>query len=599
MPVEPARVAACSRISQLRALLIAFAAMAQTGSLMAQTDRPVDRDDAPAIMTLRGRQYDLYPDEVLRERGFNRPDLPPGQNAGWVYLDAYNARTELPEDIDELMFQASDGNWPEGEDGARLAAWLDQNQTALDLCRRAAAMSDCVMPVCGDPDESMIGILLPTLSEHRMLARMLAADAQRRKHEGRHEIAMENVLTIQRMGNHIAGGFTLIEYLVGVACSGLASRCATRLVEDADIDADVLAAASADLASAAESFPDWISGMEGERRLNELSVDDFMASGSLIQTLASQWPQNLIRGDADGWMKLVVRIRRLYLPDRTMKRHVDRFYNDMFASIQPAADGQPEQMTGDDDVFMKSIPAWNVYARIMMPSLTRSFELSTINRSNQLRAQVQLAVTAYERRNKRQAASLDELVPEFLPQVPIDPMTGNPLAYHPLARSSSTQGPVGLELLDRNAKPGLPAPPSPAGPAAAGGAAGPGDATGDEPYVAHRSGDPSPPMSEWGAYVARFTAHYKLTESQVAAAQAMRAELESRATQFDRANGARLTELRARVARTADAALRRQLAADLERLRAPRDKLFEELVRRLGSLPTSEQRRAAVAVTPD
>ena len=104
--------------------------------------------DAPQTVTLRGQTFEVYPPELLRAKGMKAPDIPHDRNAAWVYVEAINAMIDMPAGVPrETIDAAASGSWPTGENAAKLATWLDQNQTALDQVRRASEMEAYHMPM--------------------------------------------------------------------------------------------------------------------------------------------------------------------------------------------------------------------------------------------------------------------------------------------------------------------------------------------------------------------------------------------------------------------------------------------------------------------
>jgi hypothetical protein len=53
----------------------------------------------PESIVLRGETMEVWPIENLAARGFHIQELPRGQNAAWVYIEAINAYADLPDEL--------------------------------------------------------------------------------------------------------------------------------------------------------------------------------------------------------------------------------------------------------------------------------------------------------------------------------------------------------------------------------------------------------------------------------------------------------------------------------------------------------------------
>lgn len=561
-----------SRMRPAAAALFACAMLA-VPPIEAQESAPGD-GVAPRKVTLRGNAYDEYPVEKLRERGIRVPDVPDDRNAAYVYIDAYNARVDLPPDLQDAFDRATVGDWPKDDSGRQLAEWLEQNRPALDLARRAAAMPDCRMPVFGGDDEMLFALLLPTMSEHRQLARMLAAEAAYRQSTGDAAGAVESVLTLQHMANHVAGGTFIIEHLVGNAICELTSQTLQRLAADESLDDAVVRRALAESESLAAEFPDWEISVANEQAMILDAAQRAMENPAMLPEFASSGFAMTVDSSVDeGWRRLGRRLARLHMPDRTVNRQLKSHFAAVHAAAQPAAPGRPAAWGLNDDAAAEGIPIWNVVGRMLLPSLSRSFELDVRARSNLDRARINLAAAAYRRRHGAAPRRIDELVPAYVQSIPLDPSTGSPLAL--------TSGDVAVPMLDRDfriARPGG-SQPAPARPPA---------------IVPAPSADGvAPRSSQWRQYVEDFIKRYRLDAVQQKTAFGVLEQLERRAAAFEQVHGARLSELRARLARTARDAERKALSEEMNSVAAPLNAMYEELKQRLETLPTEQQRKRA------
>ena len=158
----------------------------------------------PSSITIRGDTHQVWPIQLLQERGFDVRVIPEDQNAAGKYLEAVNAYADLPDSLEDAFGHVLAHAWL--TDQKALADFMKQdgNQRAISLARRASHMEQCQMPYFGDPEGSIISMLLPNLSHLRMLSKTMVVEAKRLEAQGKIDDAIEIYLDVMRMGGHIS-----------------------------------------------------------------------------------------------------------------------------------------------------------------------------------------------------------------------------------------------------------------------------------------------------------------------------------------------------------------------------------------------------------
>ena len=506
-------------------------------------------------ITIQGRQFEIYPPEKLRLRGLEPPDIPQDENAAWVYLRAINAMTPLPNKLAGAHEAALGGDWPGGEDGERLAAWIGDNRAALDLVRQASQMRDHYMPFMRGDTDALLAALLPTLGPERRLAKMLAVDATYQMSRGDASAAIDNYLTAQRMAHHVGNGKTLIEGLVGIAIGGVADRGLMRIADAGYADSEELKSAVAEMQQLAETLPSFEQMVRAEQQWVESCVDDMIDVPGFFGYVSSGFGTGPTRDAAPtGWTRLQRALRRLYLPDRAIKKNFSRHYDALIKTSKTAEDGTVGDIIEESKLF-EQIPAWDFVTRMMMPSLSRAHELTLRGKSNFVRTRLRLAAAAYKADHGRDPPTLASLVPLYIAEAPADPMTGYDFDYE--ATGGAEGGPGGLAMVSRE----------------------------NEEELRKKRRTPAilnPRASKWRRFVRNFAKRYQFSDPQQAAAEAVLRDVEARAADFERAQGARIQQL--------IEAGKSEAAAEKM---GPLDRLFGELKKRLDALPTTQQRAHA------
>ena len=419
------------------------------GVARAETDREV--------VEVRGELMSVWPAADLRERGFDIPDIPRDENAAWVYLDAWNTYPDLPNDLVDAFDHALAKAWPDNQ--PQLRKWLTRkkNRTAISLARKAARMDRCRMPYFGDPDGSIVSVLLPSLSHHRKVAKLVVVDGRRLAAQKDYRGAMENYATAMRMGHHVAQGFTLIEGLVGVAFWSIGDRAVRDMVLRYDIPKHDLADIFDDWKRLKPLMPTGQRGFEGERLFGPGIVDEVISSPTHLIRNLNGWSNydvfSVPAKPQDGWDRLEARIGRVFLPDRTIKRHMIEYYDAWVETTRvPYYDERVQNF--DEQQQIMRIPRWDVFSRALLPSLSRARVLTAHCRTDTRATTLALALRLHALRNRgKYPADLADLSVEIEPDDRIDPFGGGEFGYA-TASGAWTLHSVGPDGIDDGGNPG-------------------------------------------------------------------------------------------------------------------------------------------------
>jgi hypothetical protein len=509
--------------------------------------------DEPKKVTVGGRELEVYSPEELRARGFEVPDIPEDQNAAWVYLEAFDRIANWPSVSGEAIEAAVDGEWPEGEDGDLLAAWVEENGASLDLLRQASRMDQCYMPFFRDDSDVLFMGRFPTLSPARGAARALSIEAAWHLSKGNVEAALECHLATQRLANHIGNGETLIEGLVGIAISKRAGAGLRQIAESGLADAELLEASVAEMNELAGSFPSFEQMVRAEQRWAGAFVDDAIEIPGAVWMVVGGGDGETATPPMTGWHRLSVRLRRLYLPDRAIKKHLREHYDAIIEAAQIDAAGGKAPL--EEDRLYERIPAWDVLSRMALPSLARLHEVVLESRSSFERTRLTMAVEAYKAGHGEYPAQLTSLVPEYVASIPVDPMTSYEFEYE--ATSGAGADVSGLKQITRE----------------------------DRIELHKKRRTPAilnPRAAKWRRYVLSVCERYEFTDAQRVSAQAILRDVDARAGRYEQTHGESIQAL-----------IEAGESEELARRMGPLDKMFQELKQRLEALATAKQRAAA------
>ncbi len=107
--------------------------------------------------------------------------------------------------------------------------------TISDRLDRAARCQYCdwQLPI-GEPSQDFWTILLPEVQEMRSFARLLVVQVRHQIAQGRYDAAIKTFQTGYALSKHVGEGPTIVNGLVGVACSGIMSQQVQEFIQQPD-----------------------------------------------------------------------------------------------------------------------------------------------------------------------------------------------------------------------------------------------------------------------------------------------------------------------------------------------------------------------------
>jgi hypothetical protein len=301
-------------------------------------------------------------------------------------------------------------------------------------------MDRCQMPYFGDPENSIVGVLLPNLSHFRFLGKLMVVDGRRLEAQGAYDEATRNYLTAMSMGEHVAQGHTLIEGLVGIAVWAGADAATVDMALRRPLSAKQLRALGKELDRRASRLPTAERGLRGEREFGPAMVDElssrplrFFGNLSALTGPSDAWDiltPNPNTNPVDGWGQLELRIGRLVFPDRAIKRHMLGYYDLVLDRAAGSAYESANLVFDEEKYINEKIPAWDVVSRVLLPSLSRATLLGERSKANFEATRAVIAIRLHVLTHDNEPPEdLSELA-ESLPQgALIDPFSGDLLVY--------------------------------------------------------------------------------------------------------------------------------------------------------------------------
>lgn len=328
-------------------------------------------------------------------------------------------------------------------DETLIADLLARNQVVFDQVRKAVTFDVYEPPVFSWNEE------FPPISSLILLTQMLTTKAQANRLSGNQPEAVADCVTMLRLGGFVKGSpNSVIEYLVGLAMTGMGISETRSLVRDATLSAVELARLIETLQAIDTLNADLERSLKAEALLVANLFETAMNEGPDLSDLFSnlpEWVPTVPMGWASGYFlhrnrteqKLVAMYRSMLRNARWLYADRDRF--------DLGADGASDHGIRAVMAALKPNAFGKRMVEMLMPMmdgiLTRKCRTEASLRGTLLIA----ALRAYEQRTGSLPDDLSALVPDTLAAVPTDPFDCEPFRYCPERRIVYA---VGINLTD-------------------------------------------------------------------------------------------------------------------------------------------------------
>ncbi len=296
------------------------------------------------------------------------------------------------------------------------------------------------IPDSDDPAEQdmLIGVLLPTLGPQRWFARWFAFEARLRIAAGDAPGAVDSIETILLLGDQVEQDQFLIGYLVAMALEDLAIRAVSDMLvghRDTFADEDLVRLAHLLGQPRLGRIP-----LEGEEMwlqdfLQRTFTDDGNGDGHFtneglemlgqLEWLGASIGDGVVESTAATVQVALIgsRADQQRMADRAfaLLREEEAAGYDLYRSVTPRS-----------DMFVETLDEYRYRPlRIMLPALSNVVIKKLERRARVEACLVAIGAELFRRDTGGWPGSVGELVPRYLPFVPEDPVTGDPLTIVP------------------------------------------------------------------------------------------------------------------------------------------------------------------------
>lgn len=397
--------------------------------------------DAP-LESIRGLKMNRTLTAWLSSRGEDasgsEPDSEPqSQPEGSGEGDDEAAGTSARIDPNRLISNLHARPW-QGADLAPLQQWMDDNQEALDLLVAASTRPRFFVPTL----ESIRGhdtlLILASFADydlHRDVVASLATRAMGRLGEHRPQDAWQDTLACHRLARLAAQQPTVIHQLIARAVETVACQATIAVLSSPDTTGELADQIAQDLAQLAPLPPMYLAVDEAERfafldavlglaSRSEASRQIWGADGAPPEIALRAIDWNVILQDGNDWYDRIVEALRI--PDRENRQQkLNEIERDM-DRLRPTV---PEALYSTISRTQRSKLIGDILMRLLLPAM---FSIS--DASDRVDTLLDLVRTTAALRRYRETHGtypdkLDQLVPDYLSEVPVDAFCGVPYRY--------------------------------------------------------------------------------------------------------------------------------------------------------------------------
>jgi hypothetical protein len=359
----------------------------------------------------------VRPEASLVKIGCTLRHVPDKDNAAVLYTKASNISRKPEGRTWDLFFDVARSTWVEDPE---FEQWFDGEAECLKLIHQAVAKPDCEFPVFGHDDDPAYDVILPHLGMMRAFARYLACEGKRYEHNGDVRQAIESYLAIGTLAEHVRSPWPVcIVDLTSFACHGIEDRAIELCLANADVPAEDLRTIIRTYRQGIERLPTFAGMLKYEMYNQNSFVKEILDNPATAR--------RLFRPRSGP-------IRTIWLASM-IRRNTDRMkqdYERSRAALEEwAAKPAWEALRGETD-FRRQLQG-PIEERFLSRELLGPLSMAKLHYARILADERGImlfaAIKLYEKEKGTPPASLDDLVPGFVPELPVDPFSGNGFVY--------------------------------------------------------------------------------------------------------------------------------------------------------------------------
>ena len=368
------------------------------------------------------------------------------------------------EDPRDRVSRAIEAPW-RTEDFPDISAWLEAIDGPLALAVEASSRPRYYIPLLSaDDHDSMLDVVIPTLTRIAGLSKALTARAMRKLSDGDVAGSRRDLMACHRLARLLGQGMSIVSRLVMIAidadaCQGVIAAATSGKLPSADARAIL-----ADLQKL-PALPHTAEAMDRCERLFSLDCITQLSRGRSYEAeaeatgplaaLAGQMDWDLMLREFNQYFNRMAAIQRMPHAERTeanrlLEKECDAFFEDGLTSgiktILFRLGGRPFRKNMTRQVS-------RILLSLLMPTLNRASELYDIARMKFELTKLALALAAMKEETGAYPADLNALTPEYVPEIPQDLFSLKPLIYRRTEKGYVLYS-VGCNMIDDGGREG-------------------------------------------------------------------------------------------------------------------------------------------------
>ncbi|MBA4149560.1 MAG: hypothetical protein H0X66_15720 [Verrucomicrobia bacterium] len=360
---------------------------------------------------------------ITPDLDFKRPNIPNDQNAFFHLEKAYRGLDLSDADRLQVLANLYDGKW----DAETVEAILGANNTALALFRQHAASPTLLVPQI----QQIPSIENPLkgfeyLESWKNLALLHALHARSLFEGGGERESFEELLAILKIGHQMQdSGGGLIHYVYSASTKRIAIQQLPNMIGTTSLPTETLLS----FGNRLEVFRANLTGLSNAVKMEfewNVAVIDAIASGDLSIPGASGFGSSLM-----GKRPVLNRKETIHTFSEFAQVSLDSvnlYFSDMPVCLA-AVTLHPTNRASVPKLMLSGNATGKILSWMLLPSHARVFAFKSEQNSSISAIQTLIALRYYKETHGTLPETLNALVPEYLPSLPIDDFDGKPLRY--------------------------------------------------------------------------------------------------------------------------------------------------------------------------
>jgi hypothetical protein len=355
-----------------------------------------------------------------------REEMPDEDNSARVILEAAK---QMPKrwpsaDFHEEHYRLAPNELASGEDFVVLSKELASAREALMIADKLADMPHGRHQI--HYDRNPLGTLLPHVQECRNIVSLLLYEAMRRNWKGDSNGALKYCCAALNVGRSIGDEPIIISQLVRIACNVMVCQAIERTLGQGEPSPEDMSQLQK-LLEKEDAFSGLLAATRGERAMLH-QVFELVERGEIPLNMLEGLTSSSGRGDSQS-----DRLKNLAISLWRMDTREDNalFLSLMNRRVKEVQLPMHEQIAKEKafEQEVRGLPRNAVITRLLLPAMSKFSEAFRREHAYIRCTIVALAAERYRREKKAWPDNAEQLCPQYLGSVPLDPYDGKPLRY--------------------------------------------------------------------------------------------------------------------------------------------------------------------------